>query len=123
MKMTDYAKAFIGTKYTWGGNTAEQGFDCSGFVCEVLRAFGYIGREDLTAQGLYKKTKGISFKICEGDLVFWGKSTDKITHVAMSLGNGLIIEAGGEGSTKNDKGFVRVRPISHREPYVAYASL
>ena len=53
MTITEYAKTFIGTKYTWGGESADEGFDCSGFVQECLRSQGLDPKGDQTAQMLY----------------------------------------------------------------------
>jgi len=74
----EYASRFIGTKYSWGGNTPEQGFDCSSFVCEVLRAYGYIGnKKDYCSQQLFNLKNELL--ITNGiPLAFFGKSNKKI---------------------------------------------
>ena len=49
------AKKYVGKPYVWGGESdAEGGFDCSGYVFNVLKDSGFpVGR--LTAQGYYNK--------------------------------------------------------------------
>ena len=67
-----YAEQWIGTPYIWGGDDFS-GFDCSGYIVEVLQGIGWISRkEDYTADGLYRKYK--ENKIIQpmpGALVFW----------------------------------------------------
>lgn len=133
MTIVDYAMKFIGCPYIWGGNGTGKcagGFDCSGLVVECLQAFGIIPQIDLTAQGIYDilynqliwsaPGKG---KEKAGDILFFGKDAEHITHVAICIGDGLMVEAGG-GSSKcktaaTSTGMVRVRPISWRKDWVA----
>lgn len=123
-KITEYAGRFIGAPYVWGGDGSGRcggGFDCSGLVLECLWAFGLYDGPDTTAQGLYKalKKKGwmeVPFDfIAEGDVLFFGKSVESITHTALAIGEGLMIEAGGGGSKcktpASSTGKVQVRPI------------
>lgn len=120
MTIIEYAKKFIGTSYAWGGNTPEQGFDCSGFVCELLRAFGYIGIQDYTAQQLYHLLKDdMYYSVIQPEsILFFGKSVSEISHVAIAINHNLMIEAGGEGRENSSNGFVRVRPIKHRDDLI-----
>jgi cell wall-associated NlpC family hydrolase len=125
MTLTEYLKHFIGTPYIWGGNGTGKtsgGFDCSGLVLEGLWAMGMYSGSDTTAQGLYNslvksgKWEGADWSNAhDGDILFFGKSMSKITHVAVALGDGLMIEAGGGGSScksvATSTGFVRIRPI------------
>ena len=50
--MIQYSKTFIGKPYRWGGEGV-LGFDCSGFIQEVLSCVGFDPKGDQTAQGLY----------------------------------------------------------------------
>lgn len=115
--------AHIGVPYKWGGNNALEGFDCSGFVQEGLMSIGKDPKGDQTAyallQGLRKKYPVLidDGEIKRSDILFFG-SKDYITHTAVSIGEGLMIEAGGGGSkTKDFKAamkagaMVRIRPI------------
>jgi cell wall-associated NlpC family hydrolase len=124
MSFVDYAMKFIGRPYIWGGDGSGKcgsGFDCSGLVLECLWAFGLYDGPDTTAQGLYKALKKSGWKevpfdfIAEGDVLFFGKSVGSITHTALAIGEGLMIEAGGGGSKcktpATSTGKVQVRPI------------
>jgi peptidoglycan endopeptidase LytE len=114
----NYAIHFIGTWYSWGGDTPN-GFDCSGFVNEILKSVGKIERKsDYTAQELYNMfPKVVSPR--EGVLAFWwNKNHDKIIHVEFCKNTWQTIGASGGGSntiTKEDAirdgAFIKVRPI------------
>lgn len=133
MTISEYAQKFIGRPYVWAGDGSGKcggGFDCSGLVLECLLAFGIVPQIDLTAQGLYdilyrqlgwhNAPKG---KEKSDDILFFGKDTAHITHVAIAIGNSLMVEAGGGGSkcktVATSTGMVRVRPISWRKDLVA----
>jgi cell wall-associated NlpC family hydrolase len=125
--LIDYARTFLGTPYIWGGNSP-QGYDCSGFVQEVLAFAGVDPKGDQTAQTLYNHflVHGLNTSVGAGALVFYGSSRGAISHVSMMTGKWTIIEAGG-GDSKcitveiaNKKGaFVRERPLSIRKDLVA----
>lgn len=133
MTISEYAQKFIGKSYIWGGDGSGKcggGFDCSGLVLECLWAFGILPKGDMTAQGIYdilyrqlgwyNSGKG---KEKPDDILFFGKDTKHITHVAICIGGGLMVEAGG-GTSKctspaNSTGMVRIRPIAWRNNLVA----
>lgn len=128
MTMFEYALSMLGTHYVWGGNTPDEGLDCSGYMCEVLRAYGHIDNQDYNAKMLHrvfllKANKTCpTFDECESEnfLVFYGEDEEKITHVGMFNQYYLTyVESGGEGRQASTKGFVRVRPIDHRDDIVA----
>ena len=125
IEMHHYCMNFIGTKYRYNRQNPLAGFDCSGLMVECLRAFGFIKyNEDYSSQGLYNlmDEKNSRNVLVRGSLIFFGKNEKSITHVAMCVGNGLMIEAGGGGKTTlteedaalNDA-FVRIRPINYRK--------
>lgn len=133
MTIADYALKFVGRPYIWGGDGSgkcDGGFDCSGLVLECLWAFGILPQGDLTAQGIYDALYNECVwasvdkaRVKPDDVLFFGKGDERITHVAIAIGNGLMVEAGGGGSKcKNvaaSTGMVRVRPISWRKDLVA----
>lgn len=117
--MIMYAARFVGVKYNWGGDSADEGFDCSGFICEVLRGYGFLtNREDLTAQQLYDRFHAES-NLSVNSLVFYGKSLEEITHIAISKPSwSYVFEAGGEGRVPTTKGMVRQRPKYYRNDFL-----
>ena len=91
----------IGKPYIWGGNNSIEGFDCSGFVLEFLRSFTKLKLKDITSQQLleYFKKQNPNFirmikneTIQFGDILFYGKSRNKITHVAIAIAPNLLID-------------------------------
>lgn len=91
--LLDYAQRFLGTPYVWGGNSLTRGVDCSGFVQQVFKAYGYstprVSR-DMAAK--YSKVSASEAKA--GDLVFYHNlRTGVVDHVAIYMGNGKIIHA------------------------------
>lgn len=120
----EYAKQFIGIPYVWGGDcTAEGGLDCSGFIYVVLNGSGIKVTRD-TAQGYYKRYKDheVSKNIIKaGDLLFFGKSKNSITHIAIAVSaNDMIESVGTKSNTIKNKGKgVSINPINRRKDFVA----
>jgi len=120
------ANALYGTMYLWGGESPF-GFDCSGWVQELLRVVGLDPPGDQGAQGLYRhfRDKQVDY-LRAGCVTFYGSSVNDITHVAFALDDISIIEAGGGGSKTTNaeaahraKAFVRIRPFTDRTNCVA----
>ncbi len=126
MSPSEYGMNFIGMKYIWGGEGPHQeGFDCSGLVLECLRASGDWGKQDSTAVGIFHTLLNkwefldpSTPSIDKDSLLFFGPSRTQINHVAFSIGNGFMLEAGG-GDSKSNSGMVRIRPIGWRKDLVA----
>lgn len=130
MTLSEYAEKFIGRPYIWGGDGSGKcsgGFDCSGLVLECLKALGLWYGADLTAQRMYSTLQEKCLwrscsSIKKNDLLFFGKDHKHISHVAISIGEGLMIEAGGGGSAcktqSTSTGMVRIRPTDSRADLV-----
>lgn len=87
-----YASQYVGNPYVWGGNSLTSGTDCSGFTQSVYSNYGV--KLPHNAQAQYGYGKDVSKdEIKEGDLVFYGTSTNNITHVAIADGKGGIVHA------------------------------
>ena len=120
----DYAKSFRGDFYSWGGDSPA-GFDCSGFVCEILKRAGLIERKsDYTAQGLWDIFKNNIVNIpYAGCLVFYYADNDpaKAIHVELLINDYQSIGASGGGSKTTtredairDNAFIKERPFNSR---------
>lgn len=100
------ASALLGKPYVWGGETdTEGGYDCSGFVYRVLNNSGIrVGRT--TAQGYYRyfqnkpHFKNTISAMC-GDLIFFGKDFNHITHIAIAKDCNSMWES--IGTSKNTR--------------------
>lgn len=128
------AFSYLNKPYIFGGQNFE-GVDCSGFVQLVLQSAGVCPPVDLNAQALHEHFKDraaardvsyVEGRDYRGYLLFFGKSLDHITHVAMGVDGFRMIEAGGgdgETRTRTDaakrNACVRVRPIQSRRDLVA----
>ena len=88
---------FLGIPYVWGGTTPK-GFDCSGLVQRIFRLHGVLVPRDSDQQALFGRAKNVgdTRELEAGDLLFFGRSADQITHVAMYLSNGLFLHAFGK---------------------------
>ena len=108
-----------GQPYRWGGDDPLAGFDCSGFVIEILKSVGVLPRKgDWTADGLYQSFASNTCNPKPGALMFRPNSNGKMIHVEFCLNEKLTIGASGGGSAVVDVGvaiaknaFVKVRPI------------
>ena len=127
MALIEYAKTFLGIPYLWGGKSS-QGFDCSGFIQEVLAFAGIDPDGDQNAQSYYNHflIRGLSNAKTAGALVFYGKDNKSITHISMMINDSQIIEAGGGDHTtltkevaQAQRAFVRVRPVTRRKDIIA----
>ncbi|MDD5354972.1 MAG: NlpC/P60 family protein [Candidatus Omnitrophica bacterium] len=120
--------SLMGIQYSWGGNTPIAGFDCSGFICELLKAVGLIGYlEDYSAAGLWNKFQDKVANIPgPGCLVFWHAkdNVNRIVHVEMCISDELSIGCRGGGSKTitcedaiRDQAYVKVRPFATK-PFI-----
>lgn len=113
------ARAYLGKPYVWGGESeAEGGYDCSGFVFSVLNKCG-MKVPRTTAQGYSALGTKVS-NIQSADLLYFGKSIKRITHIAIAISSTQMIESRGNSkNTKTNKGKgVSITNISHRNDLV-----
>jgi cell wall-associated NlpC family hydrolase len=94
-----YAVSMVGVPYRFGGNNAETGFDCSGFVHHV---FGHIVSHNMPRQadGMARVGQPIARSALKpGDLVFYNTLRRPFSHVGIYLGNNQFIHAPSAGKT------------------------
>jgi len=89
----ELARRFLGLPYLWGG-TSSFGFDCSGFVQMLYRQRGIRIPRDAGPQSGWDGFQPVPRnKLKPGDLIFFGKSPDKVTHTGLYIGRGQFIHA------------------------------
>lgn len=111
-ELVAYATNLIGTPYVWGGNTPAQGLDCSGLLYYIQKKAGS-EVEDMTASGYSTIGKKIDIgQKKPGDFLFFGRP---VTHCAIYVGNGYMIESrGGRKNTASNPGIGVVKSLVSR---------
>ena len=89
------AMNFLGVRYVRGGNTAQQGFDCSGFTRYVFEnSLGLVlprrADEQAKIAGLLLVKRD---ELKPGDLVFFDTMRRAFSHVGIYVGEGKFIHA------------------------------
>lgn len=89
------ARRYIGIPYRWGGNSPDEGFDCSGLTRAVYQLAGL----DLPRTSKDQFASGTEVKIGKlkkGDLVFFSSpGGNSISHVGIFIGDKKFIHAPG----------------------------
>jgi len=90
------ARQMMGSPYLWGG-ASSKAVDCSGFTKLVYYSQGIILARDASQQARYGEPVDISNldNLQQGDLLFFGSSAQRISHVGIHLGNGDFIHSSG----------------------------
>jgi cell wall-associated NlpC family hydrolase len=101
--MIAWARQQIGRRYVWGG-AGRFGYDCSGLALQAMHAGGRVlptvttyfhqRRDFATASAIFDSgLRRVPLRQRQrGDLVFYGP-TGSITHMAIYVGHGKVIEA------------------------------
>lgn len=88
-----FARQFVGNPYVWGGNSLTKGCDCSGFVHLVYKNFGIsLPRYSMSFLDVGTPVEPKLSAMQPGDIIIYDKKGG-IGHVAIYMGNGLIVEA------------------------------
>lgn len=80
-RIVTYAQKYVGSDYKYAG-TSPSGFDCSGFTSYVLKEFKVKASSASAMQAKEGKSVPVD-RVQPGDLIFFGESSNHISHVAM----------------------------------------
>jgi len=102
-----YVMSLADTPYRYGGNSADSGFDCSGFV-------GHVYRHELDIS-LPRTSREISrvgepieqSELRPGDLVFYNTLRQPFSHVGIYVGDGKFVHSPKRGDR------IRVEPMHY----------
>jgi peptidoglycan hydrolase-like protein with peptidoglycan-binding domain len=106
-RVVELARRELGVRYTWGGNTPAEGFDCSGLVEYVFGELG-VGLPHYAASQYRYGTHVSRDDLEPGDLVFF----NDLGHVAIYVGGGQVIAAPHTGTV------VQIQPLAWAGSYV-----
>lgn len=104
--IVDYACQWVGNRYVWGGNSLENGIDCSHFVWQVLKNTGHYSGG--WVKSTYWKNEGTPVgsvsDMQPGDVIVW------TGHVAIYIGDGKYVHA--SNSKPYPKGGIKISTLS-----------
>ena len=127
---------FVGSTYYYGGDDPMGGFDCSGYVQEILKAGGVIKRTSpkMNAQMIcdYLRRRGArEHAYRAGSISFYGSfdgHTYKVGHIGFCISGSKMLHAGGGNSDTIDEetairrnAFVRMDDIRYRKDFLYVA--
>lgn len=108
-QVVDKAMSALGVRYVFGG-ASMSGFDCSGLAMWAYASIGVKLPHSSNSQGK-SYVKSIPFSHSDysnlrlGDLLFFGPSSSRYSHVGIYVGNGKMIHAPRPGTVVRIEGF------------------
>lgn len=106
-----FAKGFLGLPYTWGGRSSF-GYDCSGFAQMLYSKIGIDLKRDSKDQVQDSRFQVIEMEQLEpGDLIFFGRSNQKSSHVGLYIGEGKFIHS----TVRENQPWLRISSLSDLE--------
>ena len=114
-ELVQTARSFIGIPYKWGGDSRQEGFDCSGLTMTVYQLNG-LDLPRTSRQQWHAGSPVGRQELARGDLVFFATAgSTRVSHVGIYVGENRFIHAPGRGK------HIRVASLSHgyyRKRYV-----
>lgn len=110
--IAEVALHWRGTPYLWGGVTPA-GADCSGFIQAIFRVHGIFLPRDASEQSV------VGDPVCFdpsspvfslGDLLFFSEHGNRVTHVALSLGDSRIVHLSLRGGGYREESLLDTDP-------------
>lgn len=91
-----FGRQMLGLPYLWGG-TSTKSNDCSGFTKTCYFSQGVILARDASQQARYGEHPDFTIlsSLQPGDLLFFGRTAQRVTHVGLYMGNGKFIHSSG----------------------------
>ena len=91
-EIATYALTFVGSSYSWGGNSPATGFDCSGFVQYIFSQYGYTTSR--VANDVLSDGKPVDpADIQPGDVLCFYSGNGYVGHVGIYVGDNTFVHA------------------------------
>lgn len=114
VKVCRFGFKYLGTPWVHSGRSLTKGISCNEFAAQSYRHAGVsVKGSSLQAIGTSgKKIKRSQLK--PGDLVCYGRSNKSISHVAIYIGKGFVINCSGAYGRTYPQGGIRISKMSYR---------
>ena len=89
----------VNTPYTYGGNSPEGGFDCSGLIQWAVQGIHEGRLPRTTSQWAQSSTPVQGRGLQRGDFVFFNTLGGRYSHMGIFVGNGQFVHAPSKGGT------------------------
>ena len=93
------AMLVVNTPYTYGGNSPEGGFDCSGLIQWAVKGIHTGALPRTTTQWAQASTPVKGRGLQRGDFVFFNTLGGRYSHMGIFVGNGQFVHAPSKGGT------------------------